>query len=151
MRLCPWSLASSIPVLGLESVCPRKGCPWPLPWPGIFFVSLTLASSLLSSTPPLAICFAKMGKPVKKLNCPALSAFLYLQVKSKTRLKAFIFGLNFQSDLAKRGTEALFAPTYGLHHYLGHPLMRLTCKSIEADGQRKENNSCCCVATNITC
>ena len=43
--LCPWSLAlaSSIPVLGLESVCPRKGCPWlglglgfflcPWPWP----------------------------------------------------------------------------------------------------------------------
>ena len=35
----PWpraflSLASSIPVLGLESVCPRKGCPWP--WPRIF-------------------------------------------------------------------------------------------------------------------
>ena len=33
------SLASSIPVLGLESVCPRKGCPWPrhriflCPWP----------------------------------------------------------------------------------------------------------------------
>ena len=47
--LCPWSLASSIPVLGLESVCPRKGCPWP--W--IFFVSLALASSLVSSTPPL--------------------------------------------------------------------------------------------------
>ena len=46
---CPWSLASSIPVLGLESVCPRKGCPWP--W--IFFVSLALASSLVSSTPPL--------------------------------------------------------------------------------------------------
>ena len=53
MRLCPWSLAlaSSIPVLGLESVCPRKGCPWP--WPQIFFVSLALASSLVSSTPPL--------------------------------------------------------------------------------------------------
>ena len=33
LRLCPWSLAlaSSIPVPGLESVCPRKGCPWP--WP----------------------------------------------------------------------------------------------------------------------
>ena len=43
------SLASSIPVLGLESVCPRKGCPWP--WPRIFFVSLAL--SLVSSTPPL--------------------------------------------------------------------------------------------------
>ena len=52
LRLCPWSvaLASSIPVLGLESVCPRKGCPWPR----IFFVSLALAlaSSLASSTPP---------------------------------------------------------------------------------------------------
>ena len=41
MSLTPWSLAlaSSIPVLGLESVCPRKGCPWPriflcpCPWP----------------------------------------------------------------------------------------------------------------------
>ena len=57
--LCPWSLAlaSSIPVLGLESVCPRKGCPWPWPWPRIFFVSLALAlaSSLVSSTPPLTI------------------------------------------------------------------------------------------------
>ena len=49
LRLCPWSLAlaSSIPILGLERVCPRKGCPWP--W--ILFVSL--ASSLVSSTPPL--------------------------------------------------------------------------------------------------
>ena len=45
------ALASSIPVLDLESVCPRKGCPWP--WPQIFFVSLALASSLVSSTPPL--------------------------------------------------------------------------------------------------
>ena len=55
--LCPWSLAlaSSIPVLGLESVCPRKGCPWP--WPRIFFVSLALASSLVSSTPPLVAKF----------------------------------------------------------------------------------------------
>ena len=55
--LCPWSLAeaSSIPVLGLESVCPRKGCHWPWPWPRIFFVSLALASSLVSSTPPLCL------------------------------------------------------------------------------------------------
>ena len=55
LRLCPWSLAlaSSVPVLGLERFCPRKGCPWP--WPRIFFVSLALAlaSSLVSSTPPL--------------------------------------------------------------------------------------------------
>ena len=47
------SLASSIPVLGLESVCPRKGCSWP--WPRIFFVSLALASSLVSLTPPLVL------------------------------------------------------------------------------------------------
>ena len=42
LRLCPWSLAlaSSIPVLGLESVCPRKGCPWS--WPRIFFCVLGL-------------------------------------------------------------------------------------------------------------
>ena len=45
MHLCPWSLASSIPVLGPESVCPRKGCPWP--WPRMFLVSLALASSLV--------------------------------------------------------------------------------------------------------
>ena len=62
--LCPWSLAlaSSIPVLGLESVCPSLALalasrvsvlPWPWPWPRIFFVSLALASSLVSSTPPL--------------------------------------------------------------------------------------------------
>ena len=51
--LCPWSLvlASSIPVLALERFCSRKGYPWP--WPRIFFVSLALASSLVSSTPPL--------------------------------------------------------------------------------------------------
>ena len=62
LRLCPWSLAlaSSIPVLGLESVCPQKGCPWPR----IFFVSLALASSLVSSTPPLVQGF--LLKPLLK-------------------------------------------------------------------------------------
>ena len=46
--LCPWSLAlaSSIPVLGLESVCPRKGCPWPWPWPRFFFCVLGLGLGL---------------------------------------------------------------------------------------------------------
>ena len=49
-----WGFRSQTPrasVLGLERVCPRKGCPWPR----IFFVSLALASSLVSSTPPLVI------------------------------------------------------------------------------------------------
>ena len=43
LRLCLWflALASSIPILGLERVCPRKGCP--SPWPRIFFVFLALA------------------------------------------------------------------------------------------------------------
>ena len=66
LRLCPWFLAlsSSIPVLGLERVCPRKGCPWP--WPRIFFVSLALASSLVSSTPPLLITVKLMQITFKK-------------------------------------------------------------------------------------
>ena len=61
LRLCPWSLAlaSSTPVLGLESVCPRKGCPWPR----IFFVSL--ASSLVSSTPPMQNTFNILHFDVK--------------------------------------------------------------------------------------
>ena len=59
LRLCPWSLAlaSSIPVLGL-----KHSCPWPreclpserLSLASDFFVSLALASSLVSSTLPLA-------------------------------------------------------------------------------------------------
>ena len=72
LALCPWSLAlaSSIPVLGLESVCPRKGCPWPWPW--IFFVSLALAlaSSLVSSTPPL------IGTVLKLLFNPSSKSWL---------------------------------------------------------------------------
>ena len=50
LRLCPWSLAlaSSIPVLGFERFCPRKGCPWP--W--IFFcvLGLGLEPCVLDST-----------------------------------------------------------------------------------------------------
>ena len=54
LALVSLALASSIPVLGLESVCPRKGCPWPR----IFFLSLALASSLVSSTPPLLFSYS---------------------------------------------------------------------------------------------
>ena len=48
LHLCPWSvaLASSIPVLGLERVCPQKGCPWPriflCPWPWVLCPRLHL-------------------------------------------------------------------------------------------------------------
>ena len=49
--LCSWSLAlaSNIPVLGLESVCPRKVGPWP--WLRIFFCVLGLEVCVLDSTP----------------------------------------------------------------------------------------------------
>ena len=46
LRLCPWFLASSIPVLVFERVCPRKGCPWPR----IFFCVLGLEPCVLDST-----------------------------------------------------------------------------------------------------
>ena len=50
-NLCSRSLALTIPVLGLERVCPRKV--YPLPWPRIFFESLALASKVVFSTPSL--------------------------------------------------------------------------------------------------
>ena len=52
LSLCalgPWSLTSSIPVLGPERVCPQEVGPWPWFWN--FFESL--ASNFGSSTPPL--------------------------------------------------------------------------------------------------
>ena len=45
-KLCPLSLALTIPVLGLERACARKVGPWP--WPRIFFEFL--ASKVVSST-----------------------------------------------------------------------------------------------------
>ena len=48
-KLCPQSLASTVSVLGLEKVCPRKVSPWPR----IFFFFESLASNVVSSTPPL--------------------------------------------------------------------------------------------------
>ena len=49
LHLCPWSLASSIPVLGLERVCPWPWpriflCPWP--WPRALCPRLHLCSLL---------------------------------------------------------------------------------------------------------
>ena len=86
---CPWpreglsserlslalALASSIPVLGLERVCPRKGCPWPWPWLRNFFVSLALAlaSSLVSSTPPLETTSLRRFKILNCYSTPAVA------------------------------------------------------------------------------
>ena len=86
--MCPWSLAlaSSIPVLGLERFCPRKGCPWP--WPRIFFVSLALAlaSSLVSSTPPLFSTFTAL-----KINCKKK---LFQRVRFRSRVSEMTSSLD---------------------------------------------------------
>ena len=82
MRLCPWSLAlaSSISVLGLESVCPRKGCPWP--WPRAL-------------CPRLHLCCVQPSENSLKL--------LHLNIRSLTKnfdaLFEFISSLSFTPDL----------------------------------------------------
>ena len=84
--LAPVSLAlvSTIPVLGLERVYPQKGCPWP--W--MFFVSL--ASSLVSLTPPLLISIIKIIY-FWTYSKGYSSQFRELEYRSKLQL--FNFGL----------------------------------------------------------
>ena len=93
MRLCPWclALASSIPVLGLERVCPRKGCPWP--WSRIFFVSLALALSLVSSTPPLGVLIKRIT--VSHLRTVGLVGGQQLCEESKKLQTRIIFERNY--------------------------------------------------------
>ena len=100
LRLCPWSLAlaSSIPVLGLESVCPRKGCPWPR----IFFLSLALAlaSSLVSSTPPLTTIIVVVAYSMSlfliKLNFrKQIFIFLSLNIKNSGSIKNHLKMLHY--------------------------------------------------------
>ena len=59
--------------LGIERFCPRKSFPWPRPWPRIFFLFLALASSLVSSTPPLIIMLMQSYKYYKHANNNAIS------------------------------------------------------------------------------
>ena len=126
LRLCPWSLAlaSSIPVLGLESVCPRKGCPWP--WPRIFFVSLALASSLASSTPPLIFSkfctinfvenlalmadvlneLTNLSETLQSLNTTIPKANTLLNAYTK-RIKSLIASSGEHSILAQQAEKAM--------------------------------------------
>ena len=112
MQLCPWSLALSILVLGLERVCPRKGCP--RPWPRIFFVSLALALSFVSSTPPLPFkCVSliiplKHNEPIHEMQLfynesvitnKDVSKYLRAFKDSKLNFKAFIN--HVESKIAK--------------------------------------------------
>ena len=69
LRLCPWSLAlaSSISVIGLERLCPRKGCPWPRiflcpwPWPRALCPRLHLWYSVYIRTSGTAVVLLKKG------------------------------------------------------------------------------------------
>ena len=79
------SLASTILVLGLERVCPRKGCSWPR----IFFVSLALTSSLVSSTTSGYNAFIHREKRV------ILATKLYAITCSKTICQQKNFYQNF--------------------------------------------------------
>ena len=109
LRLCPWSLAlaSNISVLDLERVCPRKGCPWP--WPRIFFVSLALASSLVSSTPPLLFMVTLLAR---------------MAVISKDGTPQFLL----RSTVHWYGTPFLQRFWYGtLVHNLNLPTKRVMC------------------------
>ena len=67
-------------VLGLESVCPRKGCPWPR----IFFVSLASASSLVSSlhlwSPVVASQKERAPIAVNRLGCNGCTTYELLRL-----------------------------------------------------------------------
>ena len=91
LRLCPWSLAlaSSIPVLGLERVCPRKGCPWPRALSSrlhLWFLHCKLLLETLFSMLNLFICFflqfiARLYLNRSRLECiRQLHHFVYLTV-----------------------------------------------------------------------
>ena len=105
MRLCPWSLASSIPVLGLERFCPRKGCPWP--WPRIFFVSLALASSLVSSTPPLLTNNHLLYQLTFNNNSPPPGQFLPTKCFLKNYLGEMLIEQNIYFELRRPGTPVV--------------------------------------------
>ena len=80
LRLCLWflALASSIPVLGFEKVCPRKGCPWiflcPWPWPRALCPRLQLWLSTLSSNP----AWPKKPGPTYNTDPPIIMIFYLL-------------------------------------------------------------------------
>ena len=107
MRLCPWSLASSIPVLGLKSVCPRKGCPWP--WPRIYFVSLALASSLVSSTPPL--------QDFESRDFSYFETMTFRDQDSRSRLEVQVRG-ETETRLSKMCLETVSRTETGLENYI---------------------------------
>jgi len=61
------ALASSLSFLGLEATCPRQLGPWP--WTRTFSESLTLASKVVSSPPPLSgrVCVLYLGRLLVQL------------------------------------------------------------------------------------
>ena len=102
--LCPWSLAlaSNIPVLGLESVCPRKGCPWP--WPRIFLCPWPRALC-----PRLHFCWIVLIRPpslhaVRMINysshrIPLWTTWRTLSHTKTKFLSVCLFCLGLHSDI----------------------------------------------------
>ena len=126
MRLCPWSL--SIPVLGLESVCPRKGCPWP--WPRIFFCVLGLEPCVLDSTSVICTSAFKQKNaivapnPNLNSNCNPSSNFNFnpsQNSKSKPQITT-----NNNNLKNRRANEHPFWLSYSLQAEL---ICTLNCKS----------------------
>ena len=93
--MCLWSLvlASSIPVLGLESVCPRKGCPWP--WPRIFLCPWPWPQALC---PRLHLCKLEHYE-IRGLTLDLFASFLtnryqYLSLENhQSNLKKINYGV----------------------------------------------------------
>ena len=114
LRLCPWSLASNNPVLGLERVCPRKSCSWPR----IFFVSLALSRAAQPMAREAVLCgpqglFAQLIPSWKGL----LSIFWQIKT-SKIKPSSVWFSRN-QFGFVAKTFFFIFYLLLGLHLFLG--------------------------------
>ena len=106
LRLCPWSLtlASSIPVLILERVCPRKGCSWP--WPRIFLCPW----------------------PWPRALCPRLHLWLISPMLSSLIRLCWESWVNFCSSITY---VKFYKVSFGGQNVYAHSLIGIRCKTTE--------------------
>ena len=98
-------------VLGLERV-------YPWPWPRNFFVSLALASSLVSSTPPLLFEYDTPEDPDYGWYRLPRMAIRYVTVRRYGYGKVGLH-LNFCYEVRYAGTVHLFCNSTGTVHWYG--------------------------------
>ena len=99
LRLCPSSLAlaSSIPVLGLESVCPRKGCPWP--WPFLGSLNLVWPRALCPRFHLWYLLLAFIKKMFRLVLCEVSVACNFLKTMTTDKLYQRIYlDVNLQAE-----------------------------------------------------